>query len=325
MVICFCVLCSSNLWAKTSVNVLSWWGYINHDHIKKINKKCNVEISLDEYYSNSEFLRRWDYKSQSHDIIIYSNSIHNVIKTHFNEVIKTSRKELYHPIIEKKIKELGLRKNTNIFLISLTGFLGKNSVYKLKESDALSDILNNFQKHLFVITNDSIEGIEIFKKLDLYSHKNNKIFIQPKYKINITNDIENLIEKNDFGLAYFWSGGTLAAISKEPNNYTFIIHPELSHVTSDLVTIVKETTASSCVYAELSSKPFLTEMQSLTYYFSPYGIINEPKDNFFHKFYSKHFESLSKYSWLTSPSAEKFLAIEEEWKKIKLSVKNYEN
>ena len=38
---------------KTKVNILSWWGYLSGDGIKSVEKKCNVELYVDEYYSSS--------------------------------------------------------------------------------------------------------------------------------------------------------------------------------------------------------------------------------------------------------------------------------
>jgi spermidine/putrescine-binding protein len=63
ILIIFSSLATPNIvFAKSdkSVRVLSWWGYIDprEEKIKRIEQKCNAEISLDEFYSNAEFLDR---------------------------------------------------------------------------------------------------------------------------------------------------------------------------------------------------------------------------------------------------------------------------
>ncbi len=46
--------------SRSSTRVLTWWGYIDtkNENVQEVEKKCNTKISLDEFYSNSEFLNR---------------------------------------------------------------------------------------------------------------------------------------------------------------------------------------------------------------------------------------------------------------------------
>ena len=52
------ILLSTNAFSKPAVNILSWWDYINSEEIiKLVENKCNVDVSIDEFYSNDEFSR----------------------------------------------------------------------------------------------------------------------------------------------------------------------------------------------------------------------------------------------------------------------------
>lgn len=59
-------------------------GYLSAKGIKLIEMKCNIEIYADEYNSNLEFLRKWDEKPKSYELVIFSNTIFNSIKQKLN-------------------------------------------------------------------------------------------------------------------------------------------------------------------------------------------------------------------------------------------------
>ncbi len=54
------LLCSTvSLGFPEDIRVLSWFGYIKKDaEVARIEKKCNVNISVDEFYTNEESLIR---------------------------------------------------------------------------------------------------------------------------------------------------------------------------------------------------------------------------------------------------------------------------
>ena len=53
------LLISAQAFARPAVNILSWWDYINSKKLIKLveEDKCNVDVSIDEFYSNDEFSR----------------------------------------------------------------------------------------------------------------------------------------------------------------------------------------------------------------------------------------------------------------------------
>src|SRR5437870_4118355 len=73
-----------------TINILTWWGYLKYPElIKNAEKECKVNISFDEYFSNDEFLRRWVGQEKFYNIIIFSDTIYNVVK-HKLQVIKNN-------------------------------------------------------------------------------------------------------------------------------------------------------------------------------------------------------------------------------------------
>ncbi|MDR3478611.1 MAG: hypothetical protein P4M14_11340 [Gammaproteobacteria bacterium] len=90
--------------ASKLVNVLTWWGYMDDSTSRLIKEKCNVILSYDTYSSNYDMLNRWHSAEGKYDILIFSNTIYDVLK---NEVAlqnsNLSKKSAYYnPIIKEK-------------------------------------------------------------------------------------------------------------------------------------------------------------------------------------------------------------------------------
>ena len=85
---------------KKKVNILSRWGYLSANGIKQVEKNCIVELFVDEYYSSSEFLRRWEENRKTHGLIIYSNTIYNAVQEkHFDAKIPDLISTPYDPLV----------------------------------------------------------------------------------------------------------------------------------------------------------------------------------------------------------------------------------
>ena len=56
------VACSAALFASVEaaepVKMISWWGYFDGPvNMKALEKQCNASISIDDYYTNEEFVK----------------------------------------------------------------------------------------------------------------------------------------------------------------------------------------------------------------------------------------------------------------------------
>jgi hypothetical protein len=299
------------------VNILTWWGYLAPTDLLSVEKKCGAKISVDEYFSNSEFLRRWDNKKQTHEIVLFSNTIYNLIDQSLrNQNFESADFEPYDSSLKTKIDHLHLKRGTRVFLLSLTGFVWDKSKIQIDVSKPLNQFLKNVDNRMFVIMDDAVEGLDLLDKMNLYSssQKLNVAEIEKhKLKILISNDLEKLIGNKKFSFSYFWSGGSLKEIAKNKGIYSFTVHPEFSHVTADLISLVKSTPGARCVYKSLSSKSFIREIASKTYYFSPFGASGD-------QFFENYFPELAKLKWLESPTINEFVLMDESWKKLKLQL-----
>ncbi len=124
-----------------TVNILTWWGYLDYPEVvSDIEKKCNVKVSYDEYYSSSEFLRR--ERQENYDIVIFSGTIYDLVKANIG--LKKSnlwRQSLnYNPIIRKHYLHSDFTPNVVYFLHSLTGFLWNPNVIDIYKNDSIFEI-----------------------------------------------------------------------------------------------------------------------------------------------------------------------------------------
>jgi spermidine/putrescine-binding protein len=75
-------LASTNCFAEKerSVNVITWWGYLDSPEVaQEVKKQCHVNLSHDTYYTNNEFLRRVNTNKTRYDIIIFTQTIYDLV------------------------------------------------------------------------------------------------------------------------------------------------------------------------------------------------------------------------------------------------------
>ncbi len=307
---------SSSHAATETVNLLSWWGYVDKNSAKAIESKCNIKFSVDEYYSNSEFLRRWDNKRNSHDLVIYSNTIHGFVQPLINKRQSSKIKKVKYPEpFGSQVSKLHLPNTTRVFLISLTGFLWNSKKFNLSSEMAISEIFKLVNGKNILILDDSVEGMDFVTKVQNASIKLESL----PSNFFIANDKTNLISSPDFGFAYMWSGSAFEHMT-ENKELKFIVHPQLTHLTADLISVVSDSRGAKCAFDHLSSEKFLTELQGKTYFFSPFGKLDS-RESKFGEFYKLHINSIGNSDWLKVPGREAFVGLLNEWKKVKLRLR----
>ncbi len=314
---------SSTVWGaeKKKVNIMSWWGYLSAESVKSVEKNCNVDLYVDEYYSSSEFLRRWDENPKSHDLIIFSNTIFNAVKGKLNkDKIPNLVSTPYHPLVAEKVKDLGFGGNTRLLTLAFTGFMWNKKNMNISEGLSLESMLNQANDKIVVILDDAIEGLQILDNLKFFQTSQGKGKL--KAKVVIANDMENLVKQDSFGFAYHWHGGSIDAINKTPGEFGFMVHPKLSHVTADLLSILTASPESTCVYNQIAGNEFLKKLQKDSFYFSPYGGVSKDDNKLLISLYNNYFLNLGKYRWLKQSEKQDFKAIDDKWKKLKIQLSN---
>ncbi len=320
-VIILLLLITSSVWSaeKEKVNILSWWGYLSADGIKSVEKKCNVELYVDEYYSNSEFLRRWDENPKTHKLVIFSNTIFNVVKEKLNHSnIPGLINSPYHPLVAEKVKNIEFNKNTRILTLAFTGIMWNKKNININDGLSLENMLDLAKSKIVVVLDDATEGLEILENLKFFQANNSAD--KNRAKVVIANEVDSLVMQPNFAFSYHWLGGLITAMKDLQSDFGLMVHPKLSHVTADLISIMNSDKASVCVYNQIASPEFLSRLQKTFFYFSPYGGINKDDNKHLVALYNNYFLNLSKYRWLKQPEKKDFKMIDDRWKKLKIEM-----
>lgn len=318
-----------------SVNVIAWWGYLDSPEIvKKVKARCNVNMSYDTYYTNHEFLRRVRTNKSNYDIIIFSNTIYDLVK---NQIPKTnvnlakfSRK--FHPVIRKKYIESSYPSNVVYFMHSLTGFLWNPKVINLNSSDTVQDIFRKAGKNIVVMIDDPAEIQNLihntyksqhgtdYQKTDLTTETFKKLVQDAT--VYVVNNYNQVYDQKSFAFAYGWTGDAIVYMKQTNKEFKFLIQPQLSYITTDLLAAMNDNSETACVANVLMNKKVLDIVQNNTYYFSPYGdyqVVNSPV---YQSVYRDVFDKLSVIPWLeVKLSSNEFEKLVDKWNDIQLNVR----
>jgi hypothetical protein len=146
---------------KPTVNILTWWGYLDQPElIKKIEKKCDAQISVDQYFSNSEFLRRYHEQKSSYDIIIFASTIFEIIRSDIPNLPKSplwKQSNQYNRYIKQHYLKANYPRNVIYFAHSISGFLLNPKTIKLSGNESLETIFNKANGKKIVLMDDSAE------------------------------------------------------------------------------------------------------------------------------------------------------------------------
>ncbi|HEU5280401.1 MAG TPA: hypothetical protein VFU82_00230 [Gammaproteobacteria bacterium] len=318
--------------AQSEINVLTWWGYLDHPKlIAEAEKKCGVAISHDIYFSNEEFLRRWRGSEDDYDIIIFSETIYKTIMPYLPHINTSLWKESedYHPVIRSHYLANHFPKNVVYFSHALTGFLWNKQLIQLSESDTASSIFEKARKHTVVIIDDPAEIRQFLE--DGYNQGNflsvnqtDKFFnhlesIKKETKMYFTNNFSEVNNGSNTAFIYAWSGDAMNLLSHDKNNnFTFLLHPKLSHITSDLLAQTSKKPGAYCVAEYLTSKKTMSVTQNLYFYFSPYANYQFVSDKNFRAAYVNFVKNLPLFPWLASVNMDTFSHLNVAWALTKI-------
>ena len=322
---------------KPSVRVLTWWGYIdlNDPKTMEIEKKCNARISVDEFYSNAEFLERISGKDKTlpYDILIFSDTVIKSSQTKFIELLKTKIVQSsrdYTKDVKKFYQNRNYNPSTVIFQISLTGFLVNKDKVTISSKSKLKDFFGKSPDSIFVLLDDHVEISTLLKKwecdesIDGCSKNSNQIFpseeklknLIGQSKLVISSDLANISKHPNFAVAYTWSGDALQKLNSQ-ENLEFILHPSLSHTSMDLLTLAGQSPEASCVANFFSKKDYLDSVSMRTKYFSPFGVVSTQDKNF-ENLQNEFFARFSSLGRIYRVTQEESLEIDKKWQLFKI-------
>jgi hypothetical protein len=317
---------------KGTVNVLTWWDYLNSPEITTIiKKKCNVTLYHDEYYCNSEFLTRFSSNKSFYDIIIFPRTVYELIKEKIaikNSTLSKVTKK-YNNCVREHYLSYNYPNNIVFFVLSFTGFIWNPATINLSASDSSFSMFNKAKDGIVVIANDPV-GVEnltnrqMLHNLFIEKAKNNReaSLKENSFKqivqdttIYITNGYNKLYDNDKFAFAFQRSGEAVFAIKTSKKTLNFLMHPNYSYVSPDLLAELNTRPETQCVAKTLASKEVSDIMQKKSYYLSPYGTYKLVDDNIFQKVY-KQLHNICEARWLESISTSKYVNLLKKWDDI---------
>jgi hypothetical protein len=342
LIVIICVASvTETLYAAKTVKILTWFGYLHPERpiLKNIETKCQAKISIDEFYSNSEFLDRVKKAKTgsklNYDILIYGDTISHEIDQDLKKDKGASLSmlvESYDQKVKSHFEHDAHNKNTAIFQISLTGFLWNRQVLNISAENSLRDIFKKADDKIVVLLDDHTEIQNLLHTLDCEQKNNDcasrsKTFFPDeqslrrmvsKTKLIVASDLAGISKHPNFAFAYIWSGEGLKSAEAE-RKLEFMIHPELSHVSMDMLALVGESPIDACVARELGGKQFLESVSRDNFYFSPYGSVLVD-NSAFASLQKEFFKDLDHLQWLQRLTPKESREISNRWQALKLKI-----
>ncbi|WP_419831219.1 hypothetical protein [Endozoicomonas atrinae] len=259
---------------KKGVNIVTWWDYLTSKSLEPVERACDVKIYFDEYYSNAEFQRK--VEANDYDIAIYSDNISKDIRLLTTSIIDLKNEFL--PSYPQSVRALSdsLDNNSAFFMFAFTGLLWNPDNISLSPTDGIRDIFSKAEDKLVLILDEHAVAFDLLRQAGLADSNpeqlhNLRKLLAGSYAV-ISSNLGRLYQADNFALAYVWSGEALSLISDENLNYQFLLHPSISHMAFDQLTLLDNSEASVCVARYLASEKFTKGVSERTKYFSPYSI-----------------------------------------------------
>lgn len=318
---------------ENTVNILTWWGYLLPDNVAMAEKSCHVKISFDEYYSDTEFLRRWEEQKQNYDIITFSDIMFNLIKDEvsLNDSPLWEISKQYNPIVREHYQQYHFPTNVVFFTEALTGFIWNPAVVQLDKNDSIDTLFKKAGSNIVAIFDDPTEanmvitlglnGLnhpaqqEFFSALDPDNFKK----VTQNAKIIITDNYQKIYQHPNFAFALTWQGNAMFYEKEKLNTFPFLIHPQLSYVSFDLLAATNNKQATLCVAKALLSKKAMALVENTDYYFSPYLDVKQITSPYFKNIYKDFLTYLPKLPWIQLVSREEFRQLTRQWDTIRLN------
>lgn len=273
------LLLSSTSFGQT-LNVLSWWGYVNNSTLQNlVQETCDVNLSIDSYYTDNEFIERILLNQESYDIAIFSNILTKLVSAKLALTQSPLQNTVNHylPAIQDHLAKVKNPKNFYIYGLTISGILiNKNITTYQHVANNFFELANNYK---LIILDDPIEGLQFINHHNNINYKN----------LYITNGYNKIYQSANFAAAFIWAGDALENI-KQHHELKFYLDDQYSHLTYDIITHLNNDEKTICATKVLLSHKAQEIMQDNDLYLSPLGI--EPKDKTQRQIYYKFINNM---------------------------------
>lgn len=291
--------------------ILTWWGYLdNSAKLKQLNRMCDTQVEIQEYLSVDELQEL--ALEDSYDLYIYPWGYHREMQRHLKDPGPdiSNLTTGYHPIIKDQYAISQIPKDSVFFQHAVRAFVyDKNLVPKLSDATP-EDILNLYDKGNLFLMNEIKQLDWLLKKMRLGTEQDNwqDFYHRVKNSIPWYKQGEKGIYFSNFVPKYLNNHLALGFIDSaefiNPNidwnsintdlsgkKIAFGIHPTLSQVSSDVLTLKSQKEPHLCIAKVLGSREFLRWIAEENYYYSPFeeniSSINDEFKDFYTSFYEK--------------------------------------
>lgn len=330
-----CLLCIDAMAART-VNIISWWGYLFEELLEPVQQQCGVAISVDEYTTNPEFLRR--SKKSHYDIAIYSDTVYPtfISRTPTAEVdIQSGLVDGYHTAIRNYYRQSGYKPNTVFFQFALTGFLWNPKVIQITSSDTIEAIFAKAGRNTLLMLDEHIEVLNLLSKLETRDGRfppltspasSQNISIERitalfgDSHVVISSNLGEIFKKEDFAFAFTWSGEAIEKLSTGSFPHRFLVHTELSHWSKDVLTVISPAKEVQCVARALAGEAYLSALVARSYYFSPFRRNDTDMHPVYRQLAREFYQQFDALQSLPRISEAQYEALDYEWQSIKMVV-----
>lgn len=319
---------------QSTINVLTWFDYMddNSPIVKKIERQCQVNISHDGYYSNNEFLQRFQGSGvKYYDVIVYSDTISNIVNSRINLPDSTLYKvaNAYHPIIREHYFSEKYPHNVLYYVHSFSGFLYNPAVIRLTPQESLMSMFQEAGNNTVFLLEDPTEvnlllTVALHGKSDLTNAQNlvpitvgNFKKVYQNARVEFSDAPDRVVTLENFAFAYQWSGEAVLLMKKSGGKLQFLIHPDLSYISTDLIAETNTSEKTNCVARLLAGKEYLDYLQNKTYYISPYGDVEQMRDKTARDLYRPLMSRLAVFPWLKPLPEKQLEEINKRWDAIK--------
>lgn len=153
---------------------------------------------------------------------------------------------------------------------------------------------------------------------------NNFKKITQNARVIITDDYEKIYQRPDFAFALTWQGNALFYAGQKNNTYQFLVHPQLSHVSFDLLGVTNNNPSTLCVARVLSSPKAMSLVENTAYYFSPYLDDSKITSPYLKNIYDVFLGYLPTLPRVQPVSRDGFEQLSRQWDIIRLDFSNTE-
>lgn len=211
------------------INIFAWWAMIDEvETVSAIEKLCNAKLMVDEFYTDTEFLRR--YNDADYDIYVYSDTASGVLnrKLENNDINIQYLTKYYDPHVLKNFSLQRRGSNTAIMGLSANVIIWNNSIINIENIKSLTDLKRIAEKGVIIFPDDPVEAYT-FLKISLNEKERRKIleshndpygfdYFFSGLNVKIANNLIASGTGEAFLLSYFWSGGAVQFYKRVKDN-----------------------------------------------------------------------------------------------------------